>query len=140
MKIEELYGRELWYWVARALGWKFKEHVEGGDAYWVDSEEKILYSVNQFTPSIVWDQAGPILIDRGISLLVDKAMIDKYDEYGFFLRTLTLKGDGKKVIGEFEVLVAAMRCLVGSVFDNPLPDLKKLLNDREYYHIMGEKK
>lgn len=64
MKVSELAGAQLDYWVARAEGWTFgpPHKVHGWDV-WRDSSGDITGTIpaQAFTPSTDWSQGGPII-------------------------------------------------------------------------------
>lgn len=117
MKVSELTGAELDYWVARADGEKARI-VEGVcSRLEVDAEHGDGAGWFRFEPSNDWAQGGPLL---------DKFSVDVVHELdGTFWASI----DGPASVPESDVghggptrLIAAMRCIVRSVYGDNVPN------------------
>ena len=122
MKIAELSGALLDYWVARAQGWK------KWDAYpdcWLTGDEKCP-SFQHFHPSTDWAQGGPIIERECIHL-------EKFpggDEYPEWLAFGQPDGWGEPAQDSPQrqdgptALIAAMRAYVASRLGEEVPDME----------------
>ena len=99
MKVEELSGNLLDYWVGRAEG-KTVE-IRGG---------LCMFGDEWFSPTKKWSQGGPI-IEREEIQLVPRANGEQW-----------AAGIDQCVTGGDTVLIAAMRCYVASKFGDEVPD------------------
>ena len=114
MRVADLEGAALDYWVAKADG---KEAlITGSTCYWVVDKDEFLYR-----PSQTWYQSGPIIERERIATayLQDRwfawpfgRTID-YDSTCVDATLLTFQGGS---YGGDRPLVAAMRCFVASKF------------------------
>ncbi|QGZ56730.1 phage protein NinX family protein [Paraburkholderia acidiphila] len=109
MKVVELNGPHLDFWVEKAEGSKWAElYLENGVWHATDAGVKVFYSR-------AWRQGGPIIERRGISL--------EYEDDPKVLTPWCARSrDGKVVMCADQPLVAAMRCYVASVFGFEVPD------------------
>ncbi|MBR8030808.1 phage protein NinX family protein [Burkholderia vietnamiensis] len=115
MKVSELSGHQLDYWVCRALLSKFQGQKLTGD---VIEQVKLLIGAVPFRPSTDWAQGGPIIQRALISVLhgpVDDP--DGADYWTGFIRP----SDDDGYDGETP-LIAGMRAYVASNFGSEVPD------------------
>lgn len=123
MKVSELTGVQLDYWVAKSLGW---EEVETGlgtydQGFW--QGDGVFIEKYQFSPSTNWAQAGPLIERENISILRDGveggdqwlATIGGWMSHDFVMGGISMPGN--------TALEAAMRCKVVSVYGDEVPDL-----------------
>lgn len=121
MKVSELTGAQIDFWVAKAEGWKCKVDVvfagrhEGQTAcqVWVEPTEKMHGYNVPYLPSSEWYYGGPI-IEReriGFSELLN-------GDWSARIKTSTGPwGEGKTH------LIAAMRAFVASKYGDEVPDI-----------------
>ena len=104
MKVSELTGALLDYWVAKTVG----RSVEI-----VDGQCQHVYGMRSvFSPSTNWSQGGPI---------IDREEIELVHRNGMDGRTLWAIKENIIMRGETK-LIAAMRCYVASKFGEEVPD------------------
>lgn len=106
MKVAELTGAELDYWVAKAEGKDVWISPYRGNCY-TDQDS------GKYSPSTDWSQGGPIIQREGIELRKDLRHIN-IARIGGFEPDLNMPGDTP--------LIAAMRCFVASKFGEEVPD------------------
>jgi hypothetical protein len=127
IKVAELEGAKLNYWVARAEGKKIRIIPSGLHPYG-DMETEVFFSISdagyfytggfdadlevEYSPSADWSQGGPIIEREHITL--DAKPSGTYDSIAF-------KG-GKWIEGPTP-LIAAMRCYVASKFGEEVEEL-----------------
>ena len=105
MKVSELEGAELDYWVAKALGWtpdpdmSPESYTEG---YWHGTSD--FYAKYEWKPSTNWNQGGPLIEKFYICL--------DYDFCGTWIAAIPEKPNKYGPTP----LIAAMRALVASKF------------------------
>ena len=126
MKVAELEGALLDYWVARALGYASREDVPSNlTGEWSEGGFK-----NDWTPSTDWAQGGPI-IERANITLLDPMLCNSglWEAFmGAFLdvRSSDILGMVAQGAGPTP-LIAAMRAYVASKFGEEVPDIEKPL-------------
>lgn len=108
MKVSDLIGAELDYWVARAIGKRRPTLVETGfgKVCYVDSDDRVSYDI--FNPSENWQDAGQIIEKYRINLTPQR---DDGKWYAFiteFDRGIYGNGYGDTA------LIAAMRACIAS--------------------------
>ena len=146
MKVSELIGEKLDYWVARANGWAFgPPHKILGWAVWRDSNGEItgIIPAQSFQPSVNWAHGGPI-IERDQIFLQPPTSVHynggpnhgwkQYDHWRATVsartRTLPPKNEIQEALnvrgvgrGDGETpLIAAMRAFVTSVYGDEVPE------------------
>jgi hypothetical protein len=108
MKVSELTGALLDYWVARAEGWVFDQD----DDMWRTADGRAQQLKGHWTPSTYWAQGGPIIERERMSL------------DGETRHAAIRVGNGaqwQSAYGE-TLLVAAMRAYVASRFGDDVAD------------------
>jgi hypothetical protein len=60
MKVSELTGSELDYWVAKAQGWEKKTFIRGGLVYWSNGVTSSI-NIESYTPTTNWQQCGELI-------------------------------------------------------------------------------
>jgi hypothetical protein len=111
MKVSELSGALLDYWVARANGWTRKAGA------WVDSQGVEQYAPAVcYDPSHAWELAGPIIERESIDLVAWDAQMD--------MAWCGARKVGDRTIKTFGPTprIAAMRSFVASKFGDTVPD------------------
>ncbi|MDR6381772.1 phage protein NinX family protein [Paraburkholderia caribensis] len=139
MKVSELSGAMLDYWVAKI------EFADCGCtpriANWTDGERYCLYPGAQdgveiyggsrYCPSTDWSIAGPIIAREGIQISPPESPVHRnggplsgWGESGTWSATIFRKGPQKRTVmwHETSPLVAAMRMFVASRFGKEVPD------------------
>jgi hypothetical protein len=127
MKVSDMSGETLDYWVARANGWTRKAGA------WVDSQGVEQYAPAAcYDPSHAWELAGPIIERERIGMFegaewpepgtppaqwIWYACVEGSPDYGPNLESY----DHPTVSGP-SPLVAAMRAFVASKFGDTVPD------------------
>ncbi len=115
MKVSELEGTLLDYWVAKAdslpIRWEFNAIEAGGERgrLFYDFDNP-LYRFKVFSPSTDWSQGGPIAHREGINTTFFRS------ENQWGAGTICAYGLGRTP------LIAAMRCYVASKFGEEVPD------------------
>ena len=104
MKVPELSGAKLDYWVARSNG--YKAYIAKAGCFLGKEYRPICI----YGPSTEWDQGGPI-IEREEIQLVPRANGEQW-----------AAGIDQCVKGGDTALIAAMRCYVASKFGEDVPD------------------
>lgn len=61
MKVSELEGQELDYWVGRAQGWNTFVPAASSFTYWFESDGQYRWQLTAYTPSTNWAQAGELV-------------------------------------------------------------------------------
>lgn len=121
MKVAELEGALLDYWVARAEGNLTLQSTGPDDAvvehYGVGGEIDGRSPLASWAPSENWDTGGPIIEREGISVL--RWEIPDDDGMLWTARNLTATVHERG----FAPLVAAMRAFVASRFGDEVPDV-----------------
>lgn len=124
MKVSELIGTDIDYWVAKAEGLPLKHDPMGFGAqspggYWVWPDKfppagGYMQVGKDYSPSTHWSQGGPIIEREEISIgYVIPAMKDSIWQAS---PSLSAKGAGGKSGSGPTPLIAAMRCYVASKF------------------------
>ena len=116
MKVAELQGAMLDYWVAKAEG--VNAYIFAGKCFIKAPERDLVKHYHgDYSPSSDWSQGGPLVMNERISVSAPgpmggmwSAMIDT----GSF--------GGSKFWCADEPLIAAMRCLVASKYGEEVPD------------------
>lgn len=103
MKVSELTGAELDFWVAKAEGFN-NVFIEDGEALSPDPEDTVAWDVHKFSTD--WSQGGPI---------IDREEIELVHRNGMDGRTLWAIKENIIMRGETK-LIAAMRAYVVSKF------------------------
>lgn len=102
MKVSELEGADLDYWVAKAEGYR--------PLWWEDHWFVLLDKGAAYRPSTDWSQGGPIIEREQITL---EAMGDEW-------RACQLHVSDRMIVDRYDYgptpLIAAMRCFVVSTF------------------------
>lgn len=107
MKVSELNGALLDYWVAKA---------EGKDSPWFKNEVfGCVVKGKRYSPSTDWSQGGPI-IEREKIMLVPPS-----EDFDGELWGASSADESIMVTGE-SLLIAAMRCYVASKFGDTVDD------------------
>jgi hypothetical protein len=120
MKVAELTGATLDYWVAKA-------EAMDAEIYQPNAEESVCIAENRmnFCPSMDWRQGGPI-IERAHIVL--DALYDEREWIGWEAKCYSLDGTKDHMAGEWAVqmaptlLTAAMRAYVASKYGEEVPD------------------
>ncbi|VWD12397.1 2-oxoglutarate dehydrogenase E1 [Burkholderia aenigmatica] len=127
MKIQELSGGRLDYWVASILGLEGIRVEPNTACTYIDSSLAMKVRV-QFSPSANWAQGGPLIERAGISIWrYDETSGDRTGMWFAAAHGIhgwddgSIAGAGKECSGEAP-LVAAMRAYVASKFGNEVPD------------------
>lgn len=107
MKVSELQGAMLDYWVAKAEGLQ-DARISGEVCRHTVIGTSILYS-----PSTDWSQGGPIIERNRIDFMTNNE--------GALLAAAFSKTDNKPMFGE-TYLIAAMRCYVASEYGDEVSD------------------
>ena len=120
MKVSELAGAQLDYWVARAQGWSFgPPHKTLECDVWRDNKGEITGTIpaQAYEPSTNWGQGGPIMERERI--FVEPSNFEREGKVFAYVDI----GD-EMPPGEYgdTYLVAGMRCYVGSKFGDTVPD------------------
>jgi len=116
MKVQEVTGALLDYWVARAEGWTFgPPHRTHEWDVWRDSDGSIVGTIpaQAFQPSTDWAQAGPIIERERIAL----DPLTRQGTTGEWVAQIT----GPCQFADTP-LGAAMRAYVASKFGDEVPD------------------
>ena len=114
MKVSELEGPTLDYWVAKACGWLEENGLnfeEMTPQFW---EENLVSDM--FAPSTRWEDGGPI---------IERERIMLYPEHGTTTWKAYWSYDGPESETPAKgptALIAAMRCFVASKFGEKVPD------------------
>lgn len=129
MKVTELSGAMLDYWVARANGWRranfgAKQNVldEAGE-WWSKRDDVVLtVEVAEYTPSFDWSQGGPIIDRERINVCEPDHSFGAHgaetrDWCAFFSRANGCMQHGPTP------LIAAMRAYVASKFGDTVEDI-----------------
>jgi hypothetical protein len=124
MKVEDLDGMTLDYWVARALGYASPDDVPSSlTGEWASNGFK-----NDWQPSEDWSQGGPILahmIESGEFCVWEyggTVTVSNHDPEGIPCKEPS-REDIPKAMGEASTLLVAMcRALVMSKFGEEVPD------------------
>ena len=120
MKISDLTGAELDYWIAKAdnlpVRWEFPQYnaaVERGRLFYDFAPEAQIYNYRQFQPSTNWSQGGPLL--------------EKYETYycrqpGLGDNSILHYSETSPNKGQHGPthLIAAMRAIVASVYGDTI--------------------
>lgn len=120
MKVSELDGVELDFWVARALGHNVSAGANGVTVFdW--QKPGSLIRGNPFQPSTSWAQAGPIIEREEICIRKDFFHPDdNFDSWVAYIRKPDFS-PGAEISAE-TALVAAMRAFVASKFGEEVED------------------
>lgn len=113
MKVSELEGAELDYWVARAEALPVVR-LECGDGFECYPDEAPLSAGYYYKFSRSWADGGPLIERDGISIL----------QTGFhsgWVAHVQDKG-GRQHYNGPTALIAAMRCFVGELYGEEVPD------------------
>jgi hypothetical protein len=125
MKVSELEGTQLDYWVARAEGWTdFQGDGTNKGAFWYKDAEKApfcdCWCKDSWTPSEDWSQGGPIIEREQIELLHISAE-GHPDVWG--VPKWLYGGDSVEFKAKGPTpLIAAMRAYVASIYGDEVPD------------------
>src|SRR4051812_8933896 len=106
MKVSELDGAQLDYWVAKAEGYN-PELQEGRPYIWTDQ-------TGFWLPSVNWSDGGPIIEREQIQ--IGPTYDGWYAEYPYMRRSGVSAGYGDPFVEAKTALIAAMRCYVASKF------------------------
>lgn len=124
MKVSELSGAMLDYWVARAEGWAFgPQHKTLECDVWRDADGCIVGVIpaQGFRPSMDWESGGPIIERERIDTAFGnepglwEALVRPEYEYGMYMCD-DGRGTGPTI------LIAAMRAYCASKFGDTVPD------------------
>ena len=110
MKVSELTGAKLDYWVAKAEGKLIT--LMGCFPVMVEYRTEHVTGWDEYSPSTDWSQGGPI---------IDREEIELVHRNGMDGRTLWAIKENIIMRGETK-LIAAMRCYVASKFGEEVPD------------------
>lgn len=108
MKVSELEGALLDYWVAKAEGTPVE--IAGGDCHLMEGE----YCIGYYSPSTDWADGGPIIEREKI----DTAYCNVW--YALHNAAFTDERQMKEFSGATP-LIAAMRCFVASKYGEEVP-------------------
>lgn len=114
MKVSELEGAELDYWVAKAMGLLL-----------LGRGKRTLMGNDKFNPSESWEYGGPIIERENITIYSPKIGTDSFapDWSANILGDLTNKGIVRQGEGYGPTpLIAAMRAYVASKFGDEVGD------------------
>lgn len=118
MKVTDLKGAQLDYWVAKAEGLALSVDWNQGDYILVGAGSGDL---QRFSPSTDWSAGGPIIDRERITVIAWKR-----DQWGAFVGDqhpyLDVKADWDEDATGPTPLVAAMRAYVKSKFGEEVPD------------------
>ena len=112
MKVSELSGAKLDYWVARAFG--IDVTIVGNECHEVDGG----YLMGEFSPSLEWSQGGLIIEREKITIEPNPYGLDEWSA------CIELKGEEPSWVwhsGE-SALISAMRVYVASKFGLEVAD------------------
>jgi hypothetical protein len=124
MKVSELEGAELDYWVAKAIGYEIvmrPQHDIGGIEQRMIKGKGGYFGIPQYHRD--WSQGGPIIEREGIDVVFLR--VEKWWESGM---NLTNKENAENLPNLFPEsngptpLIAAMRCFVTSKFGEEVRD------------------
>lgn len=120
MKVSELEGVKLNYWVAKAIGWKLSGLVV--DEYATRDKTPIAMisiggELRDFEPSSLWEHGGPIIDMRDTRIGLHPIMSGWRATIAGMDRNFEFTGK--------TALIAAMRAKVASVYGDNVPDDKK---------------
>lgn len=114
MKVSELEGPTLDYWVAKACGWLEENGLnfeEMTPQFW---EENLVSDM--FAPSTRWEDGGPI---------IDRESIELTGRWAAHMKAKQPRGGRVMLPGTHQhgptLLIAAMRCYVASKFGEEVP-------------------
>jgi hypothetical protein len=122
VKVSELTGAELDYWVAKADGFHHRDDVTRyATIEWSDTRQYPAYS-----PSTNWNEGGPIIEKEKIDLMhVDyrgEVMGGKEGEpWNAMMQSLSIENPDWDSMSGPTALIAAMRAYVGSKFGANVP-------------------
>lgn len=125
MKVADLEGVLLDYWVARAQGWRLSRHTTLDCDKWVDAAGRLcgILPAQSYQPSKEWAHGGPI-IEREHLVVWPYRLLDQEDRAAGVPQDFAAKRIGMpeaEAVGP-SYLVAAMRAYVASRFGAEVPD------------------
>lgn len=117
MKVIELEGAQLDFWVARAEGMSPK--IIKGHCY-CEASEVANGGLGYYQPSKDWSQAGPIIEREGITIC--ESARDYSGQPWMACIGFSVWADEHEWINGGTMLIAAMRAFVASKFGEEVPD------------------
>lgn len=119
MKVAELEGAQLDYWVARALGFPGPDDVPTELCGWEHIEGESFRK--DWQPSQDWAQGGPIIEREGVTIYCSGNVISNSKWWAYINAAQTYDG----LDGDYEAigptpLIAAMRAYVASKFGDEI--------------------
>ena len=117
MKINELTGEQLSYWVAKAQGWRPSNKPQGittNVMFWVDTNSQEVAIVNNYRPDQDKTQAFELI--EKFKLTVEPSNMDAWWAY-------YLKGDELEAQRGSTLEVAICRAVVASVYGEEVKDV-----------------
>lgn len=66
MKVSELKGQQLAYWVARAQGWEVQRYSDRGGVIVINDSGT---ANNHYSPDLDWEQCGELIEEFNVELL-----------------------------------------------------------------------
>lgn len=142
MKVSELTGAMLDYWVGQACGFgracRITDHGRLEDEHCFfftgvrDENDHLVHrSGDAWRPSTSWAQAGPIIAREGISISPPESPVHRHGgphagwgDRGLWSSTIFRRGPHRRTVAfhESDPLVAAMRAFVASRFGAEVTD------------------
>jgi hypothetical protein len=131
MRVSELEGPLLDYWVAKALGW-IDYPADSVDAWYHEADkapfERFVCKRSCWTPSTNWVQGGQIIEEQRVAVWADAGQFyaahPGSNEHGYYDADLgVIDSDCSQGMPGTSPLIAAMRAFVASEFGGEVPEV-----------------